>query len=71
MIHILKVCVSSKDMGKKGKHIEYKRKNERDPVKKEDVTQHLVAAIVAFIERQLDKEAVSYTHLTLPTILLV
>ena len=43
-------------MGKKGQHVEYKRSNDRGPVKKEDVTQNLVAAFVEFLRRQDHKE---------------
>ena len=50
---------SSKDMGKKGQQVEYKRRNQREPVKKEDVTRHMVAAFVSFIDRQLARETVA------------
>ena len=57
MFDILTKCVfSSKDMGKNSQHVEYKRRNSRDPVKKEDVTQHLVAAFIEFLRRQDYKE---------------
>ena len=39
--------------------MEYKRRNQREPVKKEDVTRHMVAAFVSFIDRQLARETVA------------
>eukprot|EP00092_Neocalanus_flemingeri_P013775 GFUD01014857.1.p1 GENE.GFUD01014857.1~~GFUD01014857.1.p1 ORF type:complete len:740 (+),score=255.93 GFUD01014857.1:41-2260(+) len=49
---------SSKDMNKKREdggsgRDEQKRRNDREPLKKEDFTRHLVASFVSFIERDL------------------
>ena len=44
-------------MGKNSQHVEYKRRNSRDPVKKDDVTQHLVAAFIEStdVKNMIDK----------------
>ena len=39
--------------------MEFKRRNGREPVKKEDVTRHLVAAFVSFLDRQLARESMA------------
>jgi len=41
---------------------EKKRRVEREPLRREEVTRHLIAAFVAFIDRELEKEGIEQTE---------
>merc|ERR1719270_2283345 len=41
---------------------EKKRRVEREPLRREEVTKHLIAAFVAFIDRELEKEGIEQTE---------